>query len=37
MNEALDVLALADVEEADEVVETVSADPLRFGWGSPVG
>lgn len=37
MNETLDVLALADLEEADEIAETFVADPLKFAWGSPVG
>jgi len=37
MNETLDVLALADLEEADEVVDTVTSDPLQFKWGSPRG
>ncbi len=36
MNQALDVLALADVEEADEIVDTVIADPLQFKWDSPL-
>jgi len=34
-DEARDILALADVEEADEVRGTVIPDPLGFKWAMP--
>ena len=36
MNETRDVLALAEREEADEIVDFVNADPLSFKWDSPL-
>jgi hypothetical protein len=36
MGEGVDVLALADLEEADEGAEGVIADPLNFKFGSPL-
>lgn len=33
---ALDVLALAAQEEADEVRDIIDADPLGFKWGVPL-
>lgn len=33
---ALDVLALAAQEEADEIKDSVDSGPLGFKWGPPV-
>ena len=35
-DQSLDVLALAELEEADEVRDDVSADPLSFHWALPL-
>lgn len=36
LDQTLDVLALAGLEEADEVRDEVGADPLSFHWALPV-
>ena len=35
-DQAWDVLALAEREEADEMTDLIGADPLSFHWGSLV-
>jgi hypothetical protein len=32
-----DILALADVEEADQAISAIDADPLAFRWAIPFG
>ena len=35
-DQAWDVLALAEREEADEVTDQIDADPLNFKWVLPI-
>jgi len=35
-DQAWDILALAEREEADEVTDWIDADPLNFKWGVPL-
>jgi hypothetical protein len=35
-DEARDILALAELEEADQVDGLIDADPLSFKWGIPL-
>ena len=34
-DETMDILALAEVEEADRSGSVIDADPLAFKWGVP--
>ena len=36
-DEVRDLLALADIEEADQVASVIIPDPLGFKWGMPLG
>jgi hypothetical protein len=36
-DEVKDILALADIEEEDEVIGVGDADSLSFRWGVPQG
>ena len=36
-DETKDILTLAGLEEADQAISTVDADPLAFRWALPVG
>ena len=36
-DEVKDILALADIEEADEVTGVLIPDPLGYKWGVPLG
>ena len=36
-DETKDILALAELEEADQAISAIDADPLAFRWAVPVG
>ncbi len=36
-NETRDILALAELEEADAAIGLIDADPLGFRWAVPLG